>query len=99
MWGVGPSSHIEAAFFLLEGCEDKKYRTDAGLALFPSCLKAELHEVRTTIEAYSQTGTLEPLISGASAAGLRLQKGAGYGVQFRVTSGGKTQEYTIDRWD
>jgi len=96
-WGDRPLTHHgESVIFCLQGCRD--VRNNGGLALFPECMKSELHGVRSVIEAHSFSGRLdepeEPL-----ACGIRLQKGlANYGT-FRVTINGQCATYRLDRWD
>lgn len=89
--------HGESAIFLIDGCRDLRWNT-VGAGLFPEILRADLREVRSTIEAHS--GSAHP--SGheqASACGLRLQKDGGE-VTVRVTSGsGAVFTYKIDRWE
>lgn len=100
LWGdrllAHHAHHGESVIFCLEGCRD--VRNDGGLALFPETLKAELHGVRSVIEAHSRSGRLdEP--DGPLACGIRLQKGmTDYGT-FRVRAGGQWAPYRLDRWD
>ena len=64
----------------LENCQDTKYET--GIDLFPAILISELHEVRTTIEAFAAKevfGNLE----NRTAAGIMLGVN-GYAVIFQV---------------
>jgi hypothetical protein len=95
-WGERPQPYLgEGIVFVLEGAVDSK--TDAGNALFPEMLKAELHAVRSTIEAYSRTA----VIGGrerASACGLGIGPQTA-NVRLRVTTSGRAAEYLIDRWD
>lgn len=69
-----------------------------GLALFPSCLKGELHGFRSTIEAYSTVNRLAGY-GEDNVAGLLLRKGAAYHTRLRVTAGGQVADYELDRWD
>lgn len=96
LWGEKPAPHLLTGLVLvLQGAVDS--RTGQGNALFPECLRDELHGVRSTIEAYSKraeiTGREE-----ASACGLALGKGK-IGCSLRVTSRGQRADYLIDRWD
>jgi len=59
-------------------------------------LKAELHGVRSVIEAYSQKAELQGRAE-ASACGYDLRKGA-CGCRVRALKGGRWTEYQIDRW-
>lgn len=101
-WGDRPDAHShqgDGVLFVLDGARDQRGAT-AGAAIFPETLKAELHGVRATIEAYSRNATLEGL-EQASACGVLLAKGNGtWNAVFRVTSkGGAQQDYRLDRWD
>ena len=82
--------------FILDGAKDS--RGGVSLALFPEILKSELHQVRSTVEAYSQAGRLEGR-EEASANGVMVADGGAGNHQFRVTTSTGVVEYTIDRWD
>lgn len=97
MWTAGFEHHGKAVFFILKDAKDNNYRT-SGNALFPENLKPELHEIRSTIEAYSKRAILGGALA-ASACGLRLQAGSSWNARFRVTSDVGTAIYTLDRWD
>ena len=84
-----------AVIFLLEGARETRFD---GLALFPECLKAELHGVRSTIEAYSRAGTLEGAENG-SACGIVLESSQSWQARVRVKTAMVMQEYLLDRWD
>lgn len=57
MWAGDLYAHQGAgALFVLDGCRDTR---SPGLALFPECLRPELHAVRKTIEAFSNAGKIE----------------------------------------
>lgn len=98
MWGDPEAfSHQGASVVLiLQGAQET--RLNGGLALFPECLKAELREVRSTIEAFSRNGKLEGS-EAASACGLVLSKGGSWNVRLRVTAGKSIMDYTLDRWE
>lgn len=85
--------HGEAAFLILEGA---KFATpNKGGAFFPECLKNEYHEVRATMEAYSNSQE----VSGreeATANGYAIQKGENHLTFLRVNG---TDRYCIDRWE
>jgi len=90
-----------SVFFILEGAKDSSKVSlygSGGNALFPEVLKSDLHEIRSTIEAYSRN---EPVrgYEDASACGIRLQKGSTWNAKFRVTANGVTKLYTLDRWE
>jgi hypothetical protein len=97
LWGSRPSPFMsEGVILLLEGAKDT--HTNAGNALFPECLKDELHGARSTIEAYSRGAKLGR--EGEAAAGYDIRKGQqGINVTVRVLSGGAWTSYRIDRWD
>ena len=96
MWGSHPMPMLGEGFVLvLDGAVDS--RTNSGNALFPECLRAELHGARATIEAYSKSAA----ISGreeASACGYSINK-ASAACHLRAFVGGAWAEYRIDRWD
>lgn len=91
-WFGGEMPHMEkAAYFLIAGARDRTY-VRSGL-FFPETLRAELHPVRATLEAYAKSG----MLSGAAEA---TACGTHYlGQCFRVTTAdGTRREYTLDRW-
>lgn len=90
MWENESPNTGEAIFFLLKGCYDTY---DASLCLFPSTLKGDLHEIRKTIEAFSQAGKLEGRGPG-NAAGLRLRDNS---ITVKVICKGVTTKYVLDR--
>lgn len=83
-----------AVMFILKGAADKHM---TGLALFPETLKAYLHAVRATIEAFSKTRSIEDA-ENASACGL-LYGSKGGPEPIRVNTKLGTTIYRIDRWD
>lgn len=95
-WNGGFDHHGNSITFCLDGCRD--LRNNGGLALFPECLRSELHQIRATIEAFSRVGKIEDF-DGGHASGIRLQKGTTWNASFRVTSKGLKSEYRLDRWD
>lgn len=93
--GARPMPFIaEGVVLILEGAADQG---TPGNALFPECLKEELHGIRATVEAYSRSAPLTGK-EEASACGYDLRKKGG-GVQLLVTVGGTASAYNIDRWD
>lgn len=97
MWGDHPQPHLGEGFVLvLNDCHDM--RRGRGNALFPECLKGELHQVRATIEAYSRTAELDGR-DAATACGRDIRKGQPIGATVRVLKNGVWTAYTIDRWD
>lgn len=98
MWQPGYTHQGQSVTFILAGCRDGSYKT-SGIGLFPELLKGELREIRSTIEAYSRTGTPEGY-EEASACGIRIRASGGpCAHRFRVTDDLGVMEYTIDRWD
>lgn len=96
MWGASPSPHLgEGVVLVLEGALDTR---QSGNALFPECLRADLHGVRSVIEAYSRNAVIgEP--GGPAACGLDLRKNGRMNCRLRVTSATGQTDYRIDRWD
>lgn len=85
----------DSALFVLEGAKDSANRS---LALFPECLRGELHQVRRTIEMHSKSQKLELLEEGRQhAAGLRV--GDNQSVELLVRSLSGVSSYIIDRWE
>jgi len=69
MWGDRPLEHHgRSAIAVIAGARDGGA---PGGALFPEFLRAELHGVRATIEAYSRRATIAGSAE-ASACGLRF---------------------------
>lgn len=96
-WRGGTYKHQGSrALLVLSGCKDSGYQR-AGNALFPECLKSELHGVRHVIEAYSRNATIEGYTE-SSACGLVIsEKGE---TRVRATDArGNRIEYIVDRWD
>ena len=98
MWGENPQPHLGNGFVLvLDGCADTQ--TMQGNALFPECLIADLHGVRSTIEAYSRNAGIKGRAQ-ASACGLDVRAASkSLGYRLRVTAGGLKTDYRLDRWD
>lgn len=93
LWYGEFSSVGRGVVFILEGAKDTDH---INACLFPEILKAELHEVRSTIEAHSRSAKRE---GEGSACGINLQAGQTWSHQFRVVINGNTFEYMLDRWD
>ncbi len=97
MWG-DPEKFAHqgrGAVVILEGAVDTNKHS--GNALFPECLRSELHGVRATIEAYSRKATLYGRAS-ASACGVLLGSTA-CDVTLKVKANGVVTTYHVDRWD
>lgn len=95
-WNGNELTHFSnQILFVLPQARDSKM---SGSALFPECLKSELHAVRSTIEAFSRSteavGREEGNVNGlsfsdkASAVTVRVMLGSGVVVA-----------YTLDRWE
>ena len=98
LWKPGFEHNGQSVFFILKDCKDHRYR-GSGAALFPEVLKADLHEVRATIEAYSRTAVIEGY-DESSACGIRCQANAKWwDYTFRVTTDLGVTTYKLDRWD
>jgi hypothetical protein len=89
--------HGEGLVLLLKNARDLR-KCGGHSALFPACLKGELHGFRSTIEAYSKANGLAGF-GEDNVAGLLLSKGEKYQVTLRVTSAGQVSDYQLDRWD
>lgn len=89
--------HGDGIILLLQGARETR---SAGAALFPVFLRGDLREVRATIESYSNRAEMVGLSEG-SAIGIDLRQGgnSSFPTTVRVTAGGRTQLYKIDRWD
>lgn len=96
-WNESRAAHQgDGIIVLLEGARETR---NAGNALFPETLRAELHGVRSTLEAYSRDARMQGLSEGTAIGyDLRASTG-GYPAMIRVLSAGRTVEYNIDRWD
>lgn len=97
-WGDKPQPWLsDGVTLMLKGAIDT--RTGGGNALFPECLRPELHGVRSVVEAYSRRAEFQERENG-SACGMDLRKAGGWpGYVLRVTSRGQTNAYRLDRWD
>lgn len=97
MWAEKTDRFGKGVYFILEGAKDSA-KGGSGNALFPEILKSELHEVRSTIEAYSKNERLHGY-EEASACGIALGTNGDYDIKLRVTSKSGVANYKIDRWD
>jgi len=97
MWGNHPLEHQGSGVnFLLKGAVDSR---DGGLAIFPEILKSDFHSIRSTIEAFSNRGTLEGR-ENANACGVMFAAGGTWNCTLRVTNMlGAESVYRLDRWD
>lgn len=85
-------NHEQRALFLLDGAMDTQ---SAGAGLFPEILKAELHSVRSVIEAYSKDAVLGAP-DGPAACGI---SGPGADIHVRLMLNGIVRRYCVERWD
>ncbi len=93
-WGTRLDHYTKGIIFILSGAVDTK---DSGLAIFPDALKSELHEIRSTIEAFSKSGKIEGR-ENASACGVMMAGRDEFNGVIRVkTLSGIIASYKIDR--
>lgn len=96
MWGSNPMPFLGDGFVLvIDGAGDT--RGNSGNALFPECLREEVHGVRSTIEAHSRSAELA-CRDEASACGYDIRKQAA-DCSLRAFASGSWSAYRIDRWD
>lgn len=97
LWGPNPlPHHSEGAVFILEGAKDS---ANGGGALFPEHMRGELHEIRSTVEAYSRAAQLYDR-DKATACGYDFRKiTPSREVLLKILSNGRWTSYLIDRWD
>ncbi|WNG58757.1 hypothetical protein F0U59_31510 [Archangium gephyra] len=91
--------HGQGVFFILKGSRDSR---NSSLSLFPEFMRGDLHGVRATIEAFSQSRKLvvpegEPLASGLMVT--PSTNPSSWNLGLRVTSKDSVAAYTLDRWD
>lgn len=92
--GNQAAHHGKGAMILLAGARDTDNRE---LALFPETLRAELHQVRRTLEQFSKSRRIEGE-EEASACGLIIgTQNTRHRLRVRSSTGVAT--YHIDRWD
>lgn len=85
----------ETIHFAIAGCVESRTST---LALFPEILKAELHGIRSVIEAHSNRGGFGQGAEFGTANGLTLSTGD-TPTKLRVRTSEGFANYTIDRLD
>ena len=91
--GADLPNHGNQALFILDGAKDQR---GADMAIFPETLKAELHSIRATIEAFSRNNRLEGASEGT---GNGVIVGGKDVVQIMVKTDLGSTLCTIDRWD
>ncbi len=99
MWfGKDKNVLCPALCVILAGAKDTR---NTSLALFPSDLRQEFHEVRASVEAYSKENQLEGS-EKASACGLWMFSASGqsrWKLELQVVIHGMNIQYNIDRWE
>jgi hypothetical protein len=95
LWGDKPMAFLsDGVVLVIDGAVDTR---ESGNALFPECLREQLHAVRSTIEAYSGSAELVGR-EEASACGYDIRKNAA-DCSLRIFVNGAWSGYNIDRWD
>ncbi len=93
--GSRPKPYLgQGVVLILQGAIDSR---QAGNALFPECLKDDLHGIRASLEAYSASARLGGRAE-ASACGYHVRNSA-VACQLEVLTRGAWEDYRIDRWD
>ena len=96
MWNGGCEHQGDGVIFVIADARESK---QAGAALFPEILKAEFHGIRSVIEAYSRSASIEGM-DQPHAAGMLLSKDdKSWSARVRVWNGGRSMDYKLDRWD
>jgi hypothetical protein len=95
MWNGGFEHQGAGVMFVIAGARESRM---AGAAIFPETLKAEFHGIRSVIEAYSRSASIQGL-KEPHAAGVMLTKGNAWDATLRVWTNGSCLEYRLDRWD
>lgn len=91
---MGKPTGYSGDMLVLEGARD--LRRNPGLALFPECLRSELHGVRSVIEAYSNSGAIEGR-EEATGCGYSIDKGFRQAIVLRVFDGQHWSDYRVNR--
>lgn len=87
----------QLALFSLKGAREQR---NAGSAIFPEMLKSELHQIRSTIEAYSGKTNIEyALPQPHTVSGPGAQPGMQSPLLVKVTGPLGVTQVTIDRWE
>ncbi len=88
--------HGRHTFFLLEGCRDTT--EGRGRGFFTETLRSELHSVRSPLEAYNASATIEGGAE-AQAAGLGMTDQKPWALTLRVRTASTVATFLIDRQD
>lgn len=86
----------EGVIIALDGAQDTN---NSGLCLFPQDMIGALHQVRATIEAFSEEGALGECPEDQSMAGIMLREKGSCNITLRVVTDLGTSIFEIDRWD
>ena len=86
----------ELVLFVLDGAKDIQLNA---LCLFPEMLRSELHEIRATIEAYSEETRPDDYIEDDHVCGVGMSKTRSVPIRLRVTTEHGIGLFLIDRWD
>ena len=96
MWNGGHEHQGAGLMFVLAGARESRAPS---ACLFPEIMKAEFHGIRSVIEAYSRSASIEG-IEQPHAAGVMLTKGDNsWNATVRVWASGRSLDYRLDRWD
>ena len=97
-WYHESQSGEDGAMLVLEGAMDLWHR--AGGGLFPETLRADLHPIRSVVEAHSGRATIAPAtpFGVQNAAGLVIGPGSCNIRITATTASGSRVVYDIDRW-
>jgi hypothetical protein len=96
-WNGTPSAHFGAGVLVyLDGAKETR---NQGSALFPECIKSDLHSVRSVIEAHARSQNLINHGDHAGATALLISAKHPSDVRLRATRDGVTSVYRIDRWE
>jgi hypothetical protein len=97
LWGERPQvRHGRHTFFLLKDCRDTA--EGQGRGFFTETLRSELHSVRATLEAFTQSATIAGA-DEADACGLGMTDQQPWDLLLRVTTANSVAHYRLDRWD
>lgn len=94
-WGENPKPYLgNGRILIIEGAHDTA--KGQGNALFPECLREDVHGARATIERYSRGATMGVPESSACGYDLRPENCK---CTIRVLKAGIWTTFNIDRWD
>lgn len=97
MWGEHPYKKSgEHTFFLLKDCKDMT--GGVGRGFFTEMLKSDLQEIRKTLEAYTDSTSIEGE-EEASACGVGYSKDKEWNLLVKVTAGNTVKMIKVDRFD